>query len=169
MADAPRARLLTLMRHAHAVAATGHDDHDRALDESGRRDAATVAGRTAVRDAAPALILCSDARRTVETAEIVRETLGLPADRLVQEARLYLASADTLIEVIDEQDALGVENLMVVGHNPGLERLAMHLDPRSSRSLSTAGLRRYAREGGPLAGVVGRAERAVRLVFSSAP
>ena len=169
MVEAARTRLLTLMRHGHAVAATGRDDHDRALDERGRHDVRTVADRTAVREAMPALILCSDARRTVETAEIVRETLGLPADRLVQVAGLYLASADTLLEVIDEQDALGVEHLMLVGHNPGLERLAMHLDPKSPRGLSTGALRRYAREPGPLGSVTGTGERSVRLVFSDRP
>ena len=170
MVEVPRKRLLTLMRHGHAVAATGHDDHDRALDERGRHDVRAVADRTAVREATPALVLCSDARRTVETAEIVRETLGLPAESLVQVARLYLASADTLIEIIDEHDARGVEHLMLIGHNPGLERLAMHLDPKSPRGLSTGSLRRYAREAGPIGGSAIGAERlSVRLVFADRP
>lgn len=169
MAEAPRTRLLTLMRHGHAVAANGRDDHDRALDERGLQDVRAVADRTAVREATPTLILCSDARRTVETAEIVRETLGLPADRLVQVARLYLASADTLIKIIDEHDARGVEHLMLIGHNPGLERLVTHLDPKSQHGLSTGALRRYAREAGPIGNAAGARSLSVRLVFSDRP
>ena len=135
------------MRHARA-ASPDRDDHGRALLEEGRRDAREIVARSAVRAEPPDVLLTSTARRTVETAEIVREGLGLAAETVREDARLYLASLDALLALVAERHSRGVRHLMIVGHNPGLEELASHLEGdgrrRHDRGFPTAALRRYA-------------------------
>ena len=160
------ARRLTLLRHGRAASpAPDLDDRERPLVDSGRRDVVATLSLEAVRADLPSRVLCSTARRTVETARCAIETLGLPADALESDARLYLASPETLLDVVAEQDALGVSHLMIVGHNPGLEALAGELDARAMSALPTSGLYRFARRDVP--DTPGRA--VARLLFETAP
>jgi phosphohistidine phosphatase len=73
----------------------------------------------------PDLVLCSSAVRTVQTLELLRPALG-PATTVAVEDELYAASSDELLErvrrVLDE-----VAWLMLIGHNPGLQQLALDL------------------------------------------
>lgn len=73
----------------------------------------------------PDLVLCSSAQRTRETLELLRAALGATTS-VVLEAELYAASADTLLEhlrAVPEE----VASLMLIGHNPGLQDLALLL------------------------------------------
>ena len=65
-------------------------------------------------------VLCSPARRTRETLEAVLGGIGFVEQRLVD--GVYEATAGALAELVDQHH--DVERLMLVGHNPGLERLA---------------------------------------------
>lgn len=143
--DASTTRLLTLLRHAEALAAeAGEDDRARALSARGRRDARTIAAAVTDDAPAPRTLLCSPARRTVETARLVATELGLDEDRLVLEPALYLASADTLLDVIAARFREEPSHLLLVGHNPGLEALAARFERRARVTMSPATLRRYA-------------------------
>ena len=116
-------RTLYLLRHAKSswddptVA-----DHERRLSPRGRRDAQRIAEHIDRLGIAPSLVLCSTSRRTRETLERVRAALDTAAVSL--EPELYAASADTLLErlhgVPDE-----IASVMLIGHNPGLEDLAL--------------------------------------------
>ena len=159
-------RRLTLLRHGRAASpGDALDDHERPLTESGRRDVTAILSLEAVRADPPERVLCSDARRTRETAACVLETLGLDAACLESDGRLYLASPGTLLAIVAEHDARPAAHLMIVGHNPGLEKLAAALDARSMREMPTAALCRFARRSG--AGEPGRI--AARLLFETAP
>jgi len=73
----------------------------------------------------PELVLCSPAARTRETLELVRPALAAAATVRL-EAELYAASADTLLEhlrAVPEE----VASVMLIGHNPGLQDLALLL------------------------------------------
>lgn len=84
----------------------------------------------AARSLRPDLVFCSAAARTRETLAAVRPALGATTDIRV-ERRLYLADAETILEILGELDE-GPEppsQVMVIGHNPGLEDLALRLVP----------------------------------------
>jgi phosphohistidine phosphatase len=126
-------KTLTLLRHAKSdwddpVAR----DFDRPLNRRGRRAARTIGAEMRAQGLAFDRVLASPARRVVETIEELAETFGeIDAD---YDARIYLASTETLIDLIRATDET-VERLLLVGHNPGLERLALALSSGSGGPL----------------------------------
>jgi phosphohistidine phosphatase SixA len=113
-------RELILLRHAHAdAAAPGQDDADRPLSATGRDEARAAGDWLREHGLRPDRVLCSPARRTRETLEELGDIGGPPA---TVEASIYAAEPGTLAALADaNRDA---ERLLLVGHNPGLERLA---------------------------------------------
>ncbi|MFD5266126.1 SixA phosphatase family protein [Streptomyces sp. NPDC058335] len=114
-------RRIVLFRHAKADWPQV-TDHERPLADRGRQDAA-VAGRKLTDTGIPVdLALCSSATRTRETWKLaVHELPHRP--KTVYEERIYEASPGELIALLNEvQD--DVRNVVLVGHNPGIEGLA---------------------------------------------
>jgi phosphohistidine phosphatase len=73
----------------------------------------------------PQLVLCSPARRTRQTLELVLPHLA-PAPALLFEQPLYLATAAALLARLRKVEA-SVAHVMVIAHDPGLHTLAMEL------------------------------------------
>ncbi|MET0809155.1 MAG: histidine phosphatase family protein [Pseudoxanthomonas sp.] len=114
-------RELILLRHAHAEpAADGQPDLDRPLTVQGLAEAQAAGRWLAGQGLVPDRVLCSPARRARETLEAVLEATGYVEQRL--DERIYEATAGTLAELADAHRE--TERLLLVGHNPGLERLA---------------------------------------------
>lgn len=114
-------RELILLRHAHAEpASTGQADLDRPLSAVGLAEAEAAGKWLKDHNLQPDCVLCSPARRTRETLEAVVGVTGFFEHRL--EDKVYDATPGTLIGLVD--DRKDIERLMIVGHNPGLERLA---------------------------------------------
>mgnify|MGYP001552457169 CR=1 FL=1 len=136
-------RRLILIRHAKSA---WDDplmaDHDRPLNTRGREAAQDLGQWLASRDYHPDEILCSTARRTVETFDVAASGLGaLPEPKLV--ANLYHASPDVMMAVLRKATGSCV---MMLGHNPGIAEFARSLparapaDPDFSRYPTTATL-----------------------------
>lgn len=117
-------RRLTLLRHAKTEAQhSGQKDWDRDLEPRGLLDARAMARRLRERKLEPDLVIASPARRALATAQIFARKLHLPASKLLQDERLYLASPKVIRELICEQGG-NAQHLMLVGHNPGLTEFA---------------------------------------------
>ena len=113
-------RELILLRHAHAVpAGAGQADLDRPLSPEGLAEAEAAGRWLAENGLVPDCVLCSPARRTRETLEAVLGVVGYIDQRL--EPSIYEATPGTLVSLADAH--CDSDRLMVVGHNPGLERL----------------------------------------------
>ena len=114
---------LLLLRHAKAVSGDAKtDDHDRALNARGQHDAARMGAEMHHRLYVPDLALCSTARRTVETwARLAAEFDAPPPVEFLD--ALYLASPKALLKLVQVTDD-GINTLLVLGHNPGLEDCA---------------------------------------------
>jgi phosphohistidine phosphatase len=116
---------LVVFRHAKAGPHDEAHDKERALIDRGRNEAALM-GR-AMRDKGylPNLVLCSSAKRTVETWEHAVPAFGTkPEVRFLDE--LYDAPERSILKTIrGVKDRARV--LMYIGHNPGLENLARNL------------------------------------------
>src|ERR1700735_1567796 len=97
MASNP-ARRLILLRHAKSAWPDDVPDHDRPLASRGRRDA-PAAGRWLRKSGyVPDRVLCSTARRTRETWQLVEEELGAHP-QTVFEDRVYGASSAELLDL----------------------------------------------------------------------
>ena len=130
MADA---RTLYLLRHAKSSwDDAGLADHDRPLAPRGLRAVKKLAAHVREESIAPELVLCSTAARTRATIDPLLEALGDPEIRYLPE--LYAAWGDTLLGIVR-----GVEpeprSLLLVGHNPGMQSLAVHLAGSGNRDL----------------------------------
>lgn len=119
-------KTLTLLRHAKS----GWDDpvardFDRPLNPKGQRAAALIGRHLQAIDARFDHIIASPAVRVVETIDHVAKSYGATITP-EWERRIYLASAATLLDLIGALPASATSVLMV-GHNPGLEDLALML------------------------------------------
>lgn len=118
-------KTLTLLRHAKA----GWDDpaltdFRRPLNALGR-DAARAMGAEMRRlGLAFDRVLASPAARVTETIEGLAETFG--PIRPAYDERIYLAPVETLLDLVRAADD-ACATLLIVGHNPGMERLALLL------------------------------------------
>lgn len=118
-------RRLHLLRHAKAQPCAPGGDAERALSENGLAGAALIGEFIRGQAIAPDLVLCSSARRARQTVEAIAPALPATVP-VVTEDRLYLASANALLERLREVDD-GVPSILLVGHNPGLHELAAGL------------------------------------------
>jgi phosphohistidine phosphatase len=120
---------LYLLRHAKSSwKDTSLPDRDRPLAARGRRAAKAIARHLREQGIEPELVLCSTARRARETLDRIEPAFGKPVIRV--EDDLYAASADALLERLRSVPDT-VESVMLIGHNPGLQELALTLARRS--------------------------------------
>lgn len=134
-------RRLTLLRHAKTEAQhSGQKDWDRELEPRGQKDAPEMARRLRERKLKPDRMITSPAVRAITTAQIFARELHLPATKMQQDERLYLASPKMLREVIRELGA-NAQHLMIVGHNPGLTEFAERIsDDRGIDNMPTCAI-----------------------------
>lgn len=112
-----------LFRHAKSEwADAGLKDHERPLNERGKKAAPQMAAYMKSKKYKPDIVLCSTARRTVETFDALKETLGEDLDVRFEDG-IYLALPQKLFERLTWLDA-GIKSAMIIGHNPGMAQLA---------------------------------------------
>ena len=128
---------LHLLRHAKSSRDAEIEDRDRRLNKRGREAARLLAAALPAALGPVDLVLCSPARRTRETAELVLSGFAIAPELLFDDA-LYLATPAALVARLRRVgEATGV--VLVVGHNPGLHELALLLaDPTSPRYKAVA-------------------------------
>jgi phosphohistidine phosphatase len=119
-------RHLFLLRHAKSSWDDASiDDHDRPLAPRGRRSAARIADYATKTGIRPDLILCSSATRARQTLERIAPSLGRDAEIRIERS-LCGATEDRLLErlhALPEE----VDSVMMIGHNPGVQDLAVLL------------------------------------------
>ena len=118
-------KTLTLLRHAKS----GWDDPSlsdfaRPLNARGRSAARAMGREMRALGLAWDHIVASPAARVTETILGLAESYG-PVDPVYDEC-VYLASLETLLEIVRATDDAHA-TLLIVGHNPGMERLALLL------------------------------------------
>ncbi len=116
---------LLLLRHAKSDWSKDADDHDRPLSERGGKAAPLMARYMRSKDYLPQAVLCSTAERTRETLDLLLAAwTKKPAIRYERE--LYLADWPVLLASLKKAPSRA-SPLLLVGHNPGMEQLALAL------------------------------------------
>jgi len=121
----PDTRIVIIVRHATALnQAPGGRDYDRSLSPSGHVEAVRAGRWLAQHWPRLPHVIVSPAVRTRETFEL------LMAERVEKiepewDTALYLADLPGLLDLVARDE----EDLMLIGHNPGLEDLLAFLLP----------------------------------------
>jgi len=118
-------RTLLILRHGKAAPEEGSSDAARPLTPRGKRDAELMGQLLRTADLVPDRILASSARRTRDTARQAASAAQFSGsvDELEE---LYLAEPEAYITAV-RRYAPEAERVLLVGHNPGLEALALIL------------------------------------------
>jgi phosphohistidine phosphatase len=121
-------KTVTLFRHAKAGDKDNPNmaDIDRPLSDRGLKAAPKMGA--AMRDwgVHPDLIVCSTSVRTRQTLTLASSLAWDDAPETRFEKKIYEASPETLLKIL-KGVAARVEHVMIVGHNPGLQDLAIML------------------------------------------
>jgi phosphohistidine phosphatase len=126
----PEMNMLHLLRHAKSSTKEGIEDHQRPLSRRGREAARHIGKHLSATIGTFDLVLCSSARRTRETLDLVlTELSSIP--RCMIEDGLYLAGRERLIDRLRRLDARDA-SVLLIGHNPGLHDLALALADKNS-------------------------------------
>ncbi|KAF3325940.1 Histidine phosphatase superfamily (branch 1) [Carex littledalei] len=125
-------RRLILLRHGEsAFAGRFTKDHDRPLSQVGRNDAISISHKLEQMGWIPELILSSNATRTKETLEILREKI-----KGLNQAKVHFIPSFYSIAAMDGQTAAHLQKaicefstdeistVMCMGHNKGWEEAA---------------------------------------------
>lgn len=119
-------RQLILLRHAKSSWDDPLlEDFDRPLAKRGRSAARRIADWLTQNRIRPSLVLCSPAARTRQTLDLLGDAIGADAE-VIHDKALYLAEMDGLLARIRAVDD-HVGCLLMIGHNPGLQDLAVAL------------------------------------------
>jgi phosphohistidine phosphatase len=125
---------LLLLRHAQAYPESGgSSDFDRPLSGQGQAEAIHVANWLNEYHGLPDHARSSTATRARQTAGAVFGQRAIDTFNLIFDDRLYLASLQTLLEILAETSN-SVEQLLLIGHNPGLTHLLGYLAPPDALS-----------------------------------
>jgi phosphohistidine phosphatase len=127
--------MLHLLRHAKSSWKEEVEDHERPLNRRGREASRRIGRTLPAAVGSLDLVLCSSARRTRETLELVVAELAV-RPRSVLEDELYEASKDQLMARLRRLDE-EIGNVLLIGHNPGLRDLAIAIADTNTAGFQT--------------------------------
>ncbi|MCP5361988.1 MAG: histidine phosphatase family protein [Hyphomicrobiales bacterium] len=109
------------------------DDHERPLTQKGVELCEQIAENLTSLSVVPQVIICSTSRRTKQTADNLLEQLKQDIP-VYYSSKLYLASVE---DIYDEIHGLSdeIDNVLLLGHNPGLQLFCMSVSGMGSKNL----------------------------------
>jgi phosphohistidine phosphatase len=139
-------RELWLLRHGKSDRNLAMDDFDRPLKKRGKRAAQRIGTWLQHQRLIPDWIVSSPANRALSTAKIVHRAIAEEGLVITQDKRLYQEGYERLKTVMAECPT-EARRVLLVGHNPELEDLLIHLAgaanlPDTDKLLPTAALAR---------------------------
>jgi len=134
---------LTLVRHAKSSRDDmSLEDFLRPLNDRGKRDAPEMGRRLRENGVQPDIIVSSPAKRAIKTARLIAGEL-CPEAEILEVAGIYEATVAELLKLVqglpeEKQD------VMLVGHNPGISDLAHIFFRTEIENIPTCGVVRLA-------------------------
>jgi phosphohistidine phosphatase len=124
-------RTLFLLRHAKSSwDARELTDFNRPLARRGLDAAARIAEHMRDNGIAPEVVLCSPAVRAKETLAGLGDTVGVARVETVRD--MYEANESDLLAALHHVES-AVASVLMIGHNPSIQRLALLLAVRGQR------------------------------------
>lgn len=120
-------RELLILRHAKSDWDTGaRTDFERPLAKRGLKSAPRVGRWLKQNGLVPDYVVSSPAERAKQTVILVCEQMGIAAEDIHWDSRIYHSSSGELLNVLNESPP-NAQRVMIAGHNPGLEILLQNL------------------------------------------
>lgn len=120
---------LLIFRHGKAKRGNDRMDMDRDLKDIGKRQAQRMGVWLQQQGILPDLTISSPAERAHVSAQKALKAGGKGTETIRTDQRLYNADLDSLLQVLNSYSSKA-KRIMLVGHNPGLEKLVRQLvDP----------------------------------------
>ena len=131
---------LLLIRHAKSDWSTPSlGDHDRPLNDRGKKDAPVMAQRLLDKKIKVDAFIASTAKRARRTASIFAKEYKRDKDEIIFKEELYGASAEAFTEVIIKlKDKL--DSVAIFSHNPGITDFANSLTESRIDNIPTCGI-----------------------------
>lgn len=130
---------LFLIRHAKSSWKEAKPDFERGLNRRGKVSAKFMGEKLLSRGAAIDLLIASAAKRTQKTTQLLNDSLNLSSDAIEITEELYLASPREIISMVKRQDA-SVNELAIVGHNPGITAALNRLSGEHFENMPTCSI-----------------------------
>ncbi|CAN5363379.1 histidine phosphatase family protein [soil metagenome] len=134
---------LMLLRHAKSSwTDPASDDRDRPLSGRGHKAAAVMGAFMRREKLIPELVLCSPARRARDTWKLASGELRAAPRTIVEDGLYDFGNGGRVLDAIRDK-AEGAKSLLIVGHNPSIERLALRLVGKGTATLKDQLERKY--------------------------
>jgi len=133
-------RILFLVRHAKSSwKDLSLADHDRPLNKRGVKNAPLMGQRLARMTHRPEIVISSSALRALTTAKTLAPYVGIDEEDVVVDPDLYHAGSRDIMRIVAGLNDR-YQNVMVVGHNPGITQLANQLGGEPIANVPTCGM-----------------------------
>lgn len=133
-------KTIFLIRHSKATREYSQiNDSDRPLTEKGCHDTEKMSLILKDHTNSVDLILTSTAVRAYASALIYSKHLGYHPNNIQLEKNLYMTGSKDMLAILKNLDE-SVNSVIMIAHNPGLERLVKLLTGTESLHFSTSGI-----------------------------
>lgn len=137
-------KTLYLIRHAKSSwDDPQEDDFSRILNDRGKKDAPKMAKRLKEQKVFPDVIISSPAIRAKLTCLEFAKVLNFSENKIIWEPKLYHASEETILSVINELEDHPndrEEVILLFGHNPGITLFANEIFNTGIMNIPTCGI-----------------------------
>ena len=133
-------KFLSMIRHAKS--SWKHEnltDFERPLNKRGEQDAPIMGKRLLENKFLPDLIISSPAIRAKTTAVIIAKEIGYDTAKIKLDSSIYEANLRDLLALIVNLRS-DLNNVVIVGHNPGLTNLNNYLTTDYIDNIPTCGI-----------------------------
>ncbi|MEN8729455.1 MAG: histidine phosphatase family protein [Desulfuromonadales bacterium] len=131
---------LILVRHAKSSWKNpGLKDFARPLNGRGKQNAPMMGKRLLRSGILPEVVVSSPAKRAWSTARLIASEIHCKEENLIADSEIYEADVDILMEIIGNFSG-DWQDVMLVGHNPGLTELAEMLTGQTLGNLPTCAI-----------------------------
>ena len=129
-----------IVRHGKAVPAHANiADADRLLTDTGVARTCKIAEYMTESKPVIDQIIASPAERAFATALIIADKLGIKANKVISNEKLFTGDESDVLEVIEQLDD-SVNSVLIVGHNPVITMVANRFASPKLESLPTTGV-----------------------------
>ena len=135
-------RLLLLRHGKSSWEEPGRGDRDRQLSDRGRKAATAIGAYMRKMNLVPDLVLCSPATRAADTLALALEELRSAPEVVSDEAIYDFGDGSRLFDALRSKGGKA-GTILVVGHNPSIERLAQSLIGSGSDKLRAKLAKKY--------------------------